>query len=167
MQKKQNNYAFVDSNNLYLGVKELGWFVDYKKFRRYLREKYDVEKAYVFIGFVPGNQELYMAMQDAGFICVFKETYARDDGAIKGNCDAELVLHCMIEYPNYDHAIIVTGDGDFACLVKYLKDQDKLRAVIAPSRHYCSFLLRKASANAVAHLEFLRGKLAYKKKSTP
>jgi uncharacterized LabA/DUF88 family protein len=47
-------------------------------------------------------------------------------GKVKGNVDAELVLHAMIEYPNYDKALIVTGDGDFFCLVEYLIKQDKL-----------------------------------------
>lgn len=165
--QKKGNYAFVDSNNLYLGVKSLGWLVDYKRFQRYLKEKYNVKKIFVFIGFVQGNQELYTALQEAGFICIFKETYAREDGTVKGNCDAELVLHCMIEYPNYNQAVIVTGDGDFACLIKYLKKQGKLRMTIAPSRDNCSFLLRKASANLVSYVECLKNKLSYKKKSTP
>jgi hypothetical protein len=28
-----NNYAFIDGNNLYLGVRSQGWKLDYKKFR--------------------------------------------------------------------------------------------------------------------------------------
>jgi uncharacterized LabA/DUF88 family protein len=38
-------------------------------------------------------------------------------GRVKGNVDAELVLHTMIEYDNYSKAIIISGDGDFFCLV--------------------------------------------------
>ena len=56
--------------------------------------------------------------------------------------DAELVLHTMIEYPNYDKAIIVSGDGDFHCLVEYLDQKHKLLKVIAPNKNYSS-LLRK------------------------
>jgi len=32
----------------------------------------------------------------------------------------------MIEYNNYDKAIIVSGDGDFHCLVEYLEEKEKL-----------------------------------------
>lgn len=38
----KNNYAFIDAQNLYLAIKELGWKIDYKKFRIYLKEKYKV-----------------------------------------------------------------------------------------------------------------------------
>jgi len=49
MQNKENNYAFIDSQNLNLGIKSLGWKLDFVKFRRYLREKYGVVTAYLFI----------------------------------------------------------------------------------------------------------------------
>jgi hypothetical protein len=29
--KEMNNYAFIDANNLYLGVRSQGWKLDYKK----------------------------------------------------------------------------------------------------------------------------------------
>ena len=64
MQKTENNYAFIDSQNLNLGVKSMGWNLDFKKFRIYLKEKYKASKAYIFIGFVPGNQNLYDALQE-------------------------------------------------------------------------------------------------------
>ncbi len=48
-----HNFAFIDSNNLYQGTRELGWNLDYQKFRNYLKTKYDAEKAYLFIGYIP------------------------------------------------------------------------------------------------------------------
>lgn len=44
---------------------------------------------------------------------ILKPTMELPDKTVKGNVDAELVLHTMIQYPNYDKAIIVSGDGDF------------------------------------------------------
>ena len=58
MQKQQNNYAFIDSQNLYLGVLGSGWKIDYKKFRVYLKEKYNASKAFLFIGYLEGNNDL-------------------------------------------------------------------------------------------------------------
>ena len=121
-----NNYAFIDSQNLNLAIKDKGWKLDFKRFRFYLTDKYLVEKAFLFIGFIPTQQSLYTALQDYGYILIFKPTLILQEGKIKGNVDAELVLHTMIEYPNYNKAIIITGDGDFHCLVEHLKKHDKL-----------------------------------------
>ena len=61
-KKRENNYAFIDSQNLNLSIRELGWKLDYKKFRIYLKEKYKVAKAFLFIGFVEGNNDLYISL---------------------------------------------------------------------------------------------------------
>src|SRR3989344_3672599 len=128
MKPKLNNYAFIDSQNLNLAIREQGWVLDFKRFSIYLKENYGVTKAFLFIGFVEGNTDLYTNLQEAGFLCVFKPTLKYKDGSTKGNCDAELVLQAMIEFKNYDKAIIVTGDGDFYCLAKYLFEQNKLHS---------------------------------------
>ena len=120
MKKQENNYAFIDSQNLNLSIRELGWKLDFSRFRIYLRDKYGVTKAFLFIGFISENNDLYASLQEAGFICIFKPTLVYKDGTTKGNCDAELVLHAMIEYPKYRKAVIVTGDGDFYFFLKYL-----------------------------------------------
>ena len=54
-----NNYAFIDSQNVNLGVRGDGWRIDWKKFRSYLNDEYDVTKAYLFLGFIPENTSLY------------------------------------------------------------------------------------------------------------
>lgn len=74
MNKGINNYAFLDSQNLNLGVQSLGWKLDFSRFRVYLKEKYGIAKAFLFIGYVEGNSNLYVALQEAGFICIFKPT---------------------------------------------------------------------------------------------
>lgn len=161
--KKQTIYAFIDSQNLNLGVRSLGWKLDYKKFRLYLKNKYNVEKAYLFIGAVGGNQPLYTSLQEAGFILVFKPTvHYFEDGkkTVKGNVDAELVLYAAAKtYTEFDKAIIVSGDGDFHCLVEYLAEHNKLLHIMTPNRQY-SKLLRKFT-KFIVRLDVLRPKLAY------
>lgn len=49
MRKPENNYAYIDSNNLNLGVRSMGWNLDFNKFRVYLKEKYSVRKTKIFI----------------------------------------------------------------------------------------------------------------------
>ena len=142
MELKQNNYAFIDSQNVNLSIRQLGWKLNFKKFRIYLSEKYGATKAFLFIGFVDGNNSLYISLQEAGFICIFKPTLKYKDGTTKGNCDAELVLQAMIEFNNFDKAVLVTGDGDFQCLAKYLLEQRKLKVVLIPNRYKYSALLK-------------------------
>lgn len=164
MRKGENNYAFIDSQNLNLSIRELGWKLDFTSFRRYLKDKYKVNKAFLFIGYVEGNENLYKSFQEAGFVCIFKPTLRYKDGTTKGNCDAELVLHATIEYPNYNKAIIVTGDGDFHCLVKYLVENKKLKAVLIPNQKKFSALLKfKIFRPYLKYMNNLENKLAYKK----
>lgn len=165
MKKKENNYAFIDSQNLNLSVRVLGWKLDFRRLRIYLQENYGVTKAFLFIGYVEGNNELYTALQDAGFLCVFKPTLVYTDGTTKGNCDAELVLQAMIEYKNFEKAVIATGDGDFYCLVRYFIEQQKLKAVLIPNRLKFSALLKlKMFRPYLRYMNDLEGMLAYKKK---
>lgn len=140
----ENNYAFIDGNNLYLGAKTQDIKLDYRRLRLYLTHKFNVTKAFIFIGYDPERTQLYASLHNAGFILVHKPTvkyYENGKQTMKGNVDAELVLHCAaIEYENYDKAIIVTSDGDFRCLLGFLKDREKLGRVIAPTRFYSSLL---------------------------
>jgi len=154
---QQQNYAFIDGQNLYMSIKNQGWILDYGRFRRYLSDKYKITKAFLFIGHIPTNADLYKSLQEYGFILIFKPIL-EIKGKIKGNVDAELVLHAMIEYPNYDKAVIVSGDGDFYCLVKYLKSREKLLKLIVPDDTRYSSLLRKFASD-IAGINKLKGKL--------
>ncbi len=59
MNTQENNFAFIDSQNLNLGVKSQGWVLDFARFRIFLNDKYHVKKAFLFIGYIPNNQSLY------------------------------------------------------------------------------------------------------------
>jgi len=159
--KTLNNYAFIDSQNLNLAIRNQGWVLDFKKFRRYLQDKYNIGKAFIFIGFMPQNQALYTGLQKDGFILVFKPTLTLPNGKVKGNVDSELVLHTMIEYLNYDKALIVTGDGDFYCLVDYLIKNDKLLKLMIPDRNKFSSLF-KGLMSHVVFMNNLKDKLEHK-----
>ncbi len=161
MDKGFKNYAFIDGQNLNLGIQSLGWKIDYKKFRVYLREKYGVQKAYYFIGYLPENSNLYSSLQQHSYILIFKPTLRLKSGHVKGNCDAELVLQEMIDIKKYDKAVLVSGDGDFGCLVRYLLKQGKFERVLSPNKENCSHLLIKAAKGNIAHMADLRNKLEY------
>jgi uncharacterized LabA/DUF88 family protein len=163
MSKIRNNFAFIDSQNLNLAIRDQGWTLDFGRFRKYLADKYGVVRAFLFIGYLPTNQNLYTTLQQQGYILIFKPTLVLSDGRVKGNVDAELVLHTMIEYPNYEKAVIVSGDGDFHCLIKHLRDRGKLEKLVIPNRQKFSSLLREFVQMHTAFMNNLRGKLEYRK----
>ena len=164
MKTKENNFAFIDSQNLNLGIQSLGWKLNYKRFRIYLKEKYKVSTAYLFIGYIPSNQDLYSSLQTVGYVLVFKPTLPDKNGEVKGNVDADLVLQTMIDYKKYDKAIIITSDGDFYSLVKYLYKNNKLKCVLSPYIKTCSALLKKTAKEKIIFMSNLRQKLEYKEK---
>lgn len=104
---------------------------------------------------------MYTLLQEAGFILVFKPTL-EINGKIKGNVDAELVMQAMLEYNNYDKAVLVSGDGDFHCLVKYLHSKGKLKKILAPNDQRYSLLYRKFTPY-LAGINKLKNKLECRK----
>lgn len=151
---KKGIYAFIDSQNLNVGVQKFGWKMDWKKFRQFLTDKYGVTNAYMFIGYVPEFEALYQQLHEAGYLIVLKPTFDmtrvqpaekdhkpkdpkdKEERQTKGNVDADLVLWAMKEIPNYHKAVLVSGDGDFYALVEYLDQQKKLLKLLTPNAHY-------------------------------
>ncbi len=157
--KKPVTYAFIDSQNLNLGVQNdvrnnrgkllyVGKKLDFKKFRDYLREKYHVDTAYLFIGFISTQSALYATLQQAGFILIFKEiaSHFDEEGLLitKGNVDTDITLFAAARlFEEYDQAIFVSGDGDFLSLYDYLEEKGKFYLILAPNRFSYSKLLGK------------------------
>jgi uncharacterized LabA/DUF88 family protein len=174
--KKPVNYAFIDSQNLNLGTQKMGWKMDWKKFREWLRSEYNVEKAFMFIGYMPDFEPLYDQLHSQGYLVVLKPTLEMfnippaegdkpksdekdEKKVVKGNIDADLVLHVMKEYKNYDKAIIVSGDGDFYTLIEFLDQKQKLLHLMTPNWQYSSLL--KPFEKYIVRLDQKRGELRY------
>jgi uncharacterized LabA/DUF88 family protein len=181
-QKKKQVYAFIDSQNLNVSTQRLGWKMDWKKFRQWLTDKYDVEKAYMFIGYVPEFEDMYQQLHESGYLIVLKPTFdmtrvqltaeekeekrkdkregEKEERPTKGNVDADLVLWAMKEMPNYHQAVLVSGDGDFYSLVEYLVEKKRLRKLLTPNAFY-SGLYNKFDQH-VDRLDLHRSELAYR-----
>lgn len=158
---KKGNYAFIDGQNLNMGIKKLGWNLDFRKFHYYLQNKYGVTKAFFFVGMVEDQADLYSNLLSMGYNLILKPTVEHKEGTVKGNIDADLVLHAMIELNNYEKAVVVSGDGDFYGLYEYLQTQNKLGRVIVPNRHFSSLL--NSFLPQIDRLDGLKRQLSYKK----
>jgi len=167
-KKLKPNYAFIDSQNLNLGVKGLGWDLDFKKFRIFLKTQYKITKAYLFIGHVSGNEKLYRKLQEFDYILIFKPTLKFNEKGfkrIKGNVDAELVMHAIVESKYYSKAIIASGDGDFYCLLEYLVKRKKLLKIIVPNYEYSS--LFREFEKYILPIPLIKGKVEKKRRGVP
>ena len=161
----QNNFAFIDGQNFHLGIKSLGWKVDWGRFRKYLLHKYSAKKVYIFLGYVPKNKKWYDHLRSVGYSIVFKPT-KYIDGTIKGNVDVDLVVECLVSIQEYDAAIVVTSDGDFYSLIEHLRKANKLKVVLSPARKSCSKLLKDRAQEKIQYCDDLRNKIG-KRKNTP
>lgn len=159
------NYAFIDGQNLNMGIKKLGWNLDFRKFHYHLQKQYGVTKAYFFLGMVEDQADLYANLQSMGYHLILKPIVEHKEGAVKGNIDADLVLHAMIEYPNYDKAVVVSGDGDFYSLYEYLESKNKLAKIVTPNRQFSTLL--NSFLPYIDRLDGLKRHLAYKKAPRP
>ena len=167
-------YAFIDSQNLNLGTnKDLfnakgkkiysGWHLDFKKFRIYLKDKFRVKIAFLFIGKVKGNEKMYRQLKSFGYELIFTPTTKDRLGKPKGNIDAELVLHAAaIEFTKYDKAVVDSGYGDFRCLYEYLINKNKLLKIVIPNKLSASSLLKDFERFKI-FIEKEKHKLEYKK----
>lgn len=162
VQGLASNFAFIDGQNLHLGLKEISVTLDFRRFRIYLRDRYQVTEAYYFVGYIAENHALYSNLQRAGFILQFKEVARDSGGKAKGNVDVDLTLHAVDKMAKYNKAVIVTSDGDFASLVSYLIERDKLRTVLSPTRAKCSYLLRRSAKGRIDFLEDICSKIDLK-----
>ena len=165
----KNNYAFIDGQNLYQWLHRP---LDYFKFRTYLKDKYNVSKAYYFLGFREKENDLYEKLQEAWFILVFNLKGEHLKSSKKGNVDTNLVFHIMkktIE-DTFDRVVLVSWDGDYKMLVDYLVDHDKLIKVLCPNLQYASSLYRHAHNLDPKYFDFLdkidiQKKIWYNKKA--
>ncbi len=149
MNSDENNTAFIDGQNLYLGTTELdeSWKIDLIRFRVYLKYKYKVSTAYYYVGFsTAGMESLYELIQEAGFILKFKSHSERLESKKKGNIDTDLVFDVMKKmYANkddFDKIVLVSGDGDYFQLVEFLINENKFKKILFPSQKCASSLYK-------------------------
>jgi uncharacterized LabA/DUF88 family protein len=159
----------------------MGWKMDWRKFRKFLRQEYSVTKAYMFIGYMQENESLYEYMHSLGYLVVLKPTLEihhntptepgqsepkePEKNTVKGNVDTEIVLTALKEMPNYSQAIVVSGDGDFYSLIEYLLSKQKLAHVMAPNWQYSTLL--KPFEKYIINLDKFSNRLAYTRTAKP
>ena len=154
---KMDNQAFIDGQNLYMNNKANNWALDLKKFRIYLKDQYRVSKAYYFIGAInDNNRDFYESIQGAGFILAFREHNRYMIGKKKGNVDTDIVFAVMAKIADredFNQVVLVSGDGDYFKMVRYLVNKNRFCKLLSPNRHSTSSLYRVYTPKYVDFLD--------------
>lgn len=169
------NIAYIDGQNLYMGTakSEPIWRVDLARFRVYLREKYGVEKAFYYLGYVQDGErteKLYEEIQSAGFILVFKQHTSVMLGKKKGNVDSDIIFAVMrrlYKDADFEKIVLVSGDGDYKALVDFLIEEGRFAKILFPNRKFASSLYKSIGAPYFAYLSDadVRTKIEKKKRA--
>lgn len=169
--KFSGNFAYIDNQNMYVATHcdpDSPWDVDMRRFRVYLREKFNVANAYLFMGaFYESRIDMYRRFKDCGYILMFRENGSTLKGEKKGNVDTDIVFEVMrdLSYSaQLDKVVLVSGDGDYFKLVSHMFYNKRLEKLILPSSKSASSLYKALpeSAKMVMDSKGVKGKLMRK-----
>ncbi len=155
------NIAYIDGQNLYMGTtkSEPSWHIDLVRFRIYLEKKYNVDKAYYYLGYlIDENEDLYEQLQAAGFIVVFREHNSQMLGKKKGNVDSDIIFSIMkriYKKESFGKIVLVSGDGDYKSVVDFLVEEGRLEKILFPNKKFASSLYKALGGQYFDTLENL------------
>lgn len=163
---KPGNIAYIDGQNLHLGTAGLAiaagdqpWKIDLHKFRIYLQQKLNVDRAFFYLGYIKGGEDyekLYENIQTAGFILVFREHNSAMVSKKKGNVDSDIIFNAMKRLylkEDFKKIVLIAGDGDYKSLVDFLIEQNKFEKILFPNRRYRSSLYKPLSSTYFTYLD--------------
>lgn len=158
----ESNWAFIDGQNFYKGIKAEGWKIDWFKFRSYLREELQVTKAVIFLGWRVDCRWFYSILEKAGFQIEFRETKRLKDGTIDGgNVDADLTGFAMDHKREYSKAVIIADDSDYCNTLLSLNAQNKLKLIISshPIKSTSACLKKQIGIEKIISVHDLKNKI--------
>jgi len=183
--EKLRSYIFIDASNIHYPLKDEGWKIDWIKFKKHYEDVFLNPCFYYYEGLISKGcyfdshpddslQDFNNAKKDKKSFFKFlrkngytvrqkpvARIYDNTAGRFKHKCnfDVELTIDAIDNIDNYDVFSLVSGDGDFEKLIKYLKGKRKKTIVIA-SKDRLSDNLEKA-ANTVIPLNRIKDSIKY------
>jgi uncharacterized LabA/DUF88 family protein len=182
--KKLKAYVCIDASNLHYYLVKKGWQIDWKKFKLFCENAYESPRFFYYEG-IPSKSQ-YFDIHPQRFLPDFIEAkknklnyfkflrsisfkvrhkpvgrvYDNTAGEFKHKCnfDVELTIDALDGLENFDVFVLLSGDGDFVKLIKYLKGKRKKTVVIAPSDRFSDNL--EKAANQIIYLESLEEEIS-------
>lgn len=101
----------------------------------------------------------YLKLLEFGYQLFLKpvKMYDQDGGTTKrkANCDVDMAFHMMKEEDNFDRAVVLSGDGDFLPVLKYLRETGKEVIVLGRGTRTAKEIKQFAGSN-FRDFEYLR-----------
>lgn len=171
--QKPKAKVYIDASNIFFTQKKLGWLIDWKKFKRYLTEKFDILSLRYYTVYIPKDksQEKFFDFleKELGFVLIKKplkkikayffdkEGKATEKIIFKGNVDVEIVRDSLLDREKYQYLILLSGDSDLAVLKKDWQARGR-KLVVFSSRKTLSWELKLVS-DKIYYLEDLKAKI--------
>jgi len=109
----------------------------------------------------------YLKLKTFGYSLYLKpvKLYEQEDGTTKrkANCDVDMAFYLMKEKDNFNRAVILSGDGDFLPVLKYLKERGKEVVILARAPRTAREIRQFAGSN-FRDFEYLKYLLKMKEK---
>lgn len=100
-----------------------------------LKDKKLTESKIMLLGKYISRVKFYLKLLEFGYILMLKpvKTYYGENGQTtrKANCDVDMTFDLMRYIENYKEVLILSGDGDFVVVLKYLQKIGKKVTVLA------------------------------------
>lgn len=129
---------FLDGANCYHTQEKMGWRIDTKKLLNYCNLYGEIVEAVYYTGVSENkNQKRYLDKLNCDGYSLntkpIKTIYDRNTGTYfhKGNMDVEITVDMLSMIDRYDVAILVSGDGDFNCVLQQLISKGKEVKIIS------------------------------------
>ncbi len=163
--------VFVDVQNMYYSAINL--YNSKVDFRRILNDSVGKRKlvrafAYVIKADIGEESSFFDALEDIGFEVRSKDLQVFYGGHKKGDWDVGIAMDAVRMAPKLDTVVLVSGDGDFIDLVKYLQSQGCRVEVMAFGKSTSSKLIDEADSfhDLDGEKKYLRKKKKPRKRST-
>ena len=155
--QKKATYAFIDASNIIYGARAEGWFIDQKKLFRYLKKKFSTSKAFFYYGKDSKNekQEKFLKKLKTFGYALRVKAIKRFGERTKANCDVDMAFYLMREIKNYDRILVLSGDGDFLPVLKYLRKIGK-EIIILSRGSRTAREIRQFAGNKFMDFNYLR-----------
>lgn len=104
--------------------------------------------------------KFYSKLQEFGYKLFLKpvKIYRKEDGSTekKSNCDVDMAFWLMKEKDNYHRVVILSGDGDFLPVLKYLRNELKKEVFVLARGKRTAREIRQFAGGNFKDFEYLK-----------
>jgi len=142
----------IDVQNLFFSAKDINKRIDFKKIKEHFQssgdEIFDI-CAYIIRTPDARSDKFEALLQSLGYTLRIKNAiinYNADGQRVYKGTDHDMAIciDCMHNIDKFDHWVLMSGDGDFIDLCKYLKEKNKFVEIwsmqgVSFNKNFCNY----------------------------